>query len=567
MKGFPVGCTIFAAQNLRMSDTRSAFTDFLLFSGSIICLVMLAWGCANSIPPQGGAIDEIPPQLDTAESTPNYQTRFEKQEIELVFDEWLQLEDVATQVVVSPPVDNYDIRLKGKSVRFTFGEEEVLRDSATYTINFGSAVQDLTEGNPVEDLRFVFSTGDVLDSLEVRGRVTDALTGEPVEQALFLLYDNLADSVVRTQRPFYFAKTDTAGLFRLSNVKGGTFKGFALVDNRPNYQFDPGEPIGFPDSLIVLDGSATPNLEIQLFQEVDVPSLVEDELDEFGRVKLVFDGPVEGIEVTTPNGPELFPDPQQDSLIVWYGEEPQGNWNLVYRLDTLLQDTLRINRVAAGNFLDRIRLRRQPAPENLNIHPRRPVYLSFNHPLSVLDTNLVRLLSDSLSAAVRPTARLDTANLRRLEISHNWQAGYPYELQILPAALFDIFGVGNGDTIRVGLNTLLPRDFGNVNLNLVGLDSTEAYVLQLRDNQESVVEERTFSDVSSFSESFRLLPPGQYQLRLITDRNRNGAWDTGNYDLKLQPEPIYLQDLEQLRANWDLEARIDLNATVTPPTG
>ena len=194
--------------------------------------------CANPIAPTGGPRDETPPQLDTSQSTTNYQTNFEKQTIELTFDEWVNLNDVFNQVVVSPPLDNRpEVRIKKKTILFEFAEEEVLRDSATYTINFGEAIKDLTEGNPADNLRFVFSTGDFIDSLSVQGRIVDARTGEPVEGVLFNMYDELQDTVVRTRRPFYFAKTNKEGQFRVENVKSDTFKLFALKDANLNYLF------------------------------------------------------------------------------------------------------------------------------------------------------------------------------------------------------------------------------------------------------------------------------------------------------------------------------------------
>jgi len=103
-----------------------------------------------------------------------------------------------------------------------------LRENATYTINFGEAVQDLTEGNAVPDMRFVFSTGDQIDSLELSGTVMDALTRAPAKDVYVMLYENTADTVVRTERPFYFGKTNDQGTYKIQNLRAGTFKIFAL---------------------------------------------------------------------------------------------------------------------------------------------------------------------------------------------------------------------------------------------------------------------------------------------------------------------------------------------------
>ena len=129
------------------------------------------------------------------------------------------------------------VTTKLKKLRFEFAEEEVLKEDATYSINFGDAVKDLTEGNPVPNFKFVFSTGDFIDSLKMEGTIVDALTGKPVEDVLYMLYKNLADSVVQTEKPFYFGKSDKTGTFTIENIKAGQYKAFALEDQDVNYLY------------------------------------------------------------------------------------------------------------------------------------------------------------------------------------------------------------------------------------------------------------------------------------------------------------------------------------------
>jgi len=169
--------------------------------GLLFVLVFLS-ACASVSAPTGGPRDNVPPQLVVEKSTPNLQTSFTKQPIVLTFDEWVDLQDVYNQVVVSPPIEGSpDIRIRKKSVVFEFPEEARLKDSATYIVNFGEAVQDITEKNPAEDLRFVFSTGPYIDSLSLQVEIVDAFTGDPVEGVLVMLYDQLQDSVVYKELP------------------------------------------------------------------------------------------------------------------------------------------------------------------------------------------------------------------------------------------------------------------------------------------------------------------------------------------------------------------------------
>ena len=121
-------------------------------------LANIIWGCANVGTLTGGDKDETPPQLDTLNSTRNFQTNFPGRSFELTFDEWLTLNDVFNQVIVSPPLEfRPEVSLKKKTVHFEFNDDEILREDATYVINFGEAIEDFTEGNAAE-MRFVFST-------------------------------------------------------------------------------------------------------------------------------------------------------------------------------------------------------------------------------------------------------------------------------------------------------------------------------------------------------------------------------------------------------------------------
>jgi len=141
-------------------------------------LYLLVASCATPTPPLGGPRDTAPPQLDSLQSTANEQVNFTIQPIELAFDEWVQLEDVANQVLVSPPLEfRPKVRIKKRSVIVEFDAREQLRPNVTYAINFGNAVKDLTEKNAAENLRFVFSTGPQLDSLSMQGTIRNAISG------------------------------------------------------------------------------------------------------------------------------------------------------------------------------------------------------------------------------------------------------------------------------------------------------------------------------------------------------------------------------------------------------
>ena len=523
----------------------------------LLTLLLLA-ACANPVPPQGGPRDETPPQLDTAASTPNYQTNFRKQPIELAFDEWVQLDDIFNQLIISPPLpEKPEVKIKKRSVILTFPENIELRPDATYTINFGEGVKDLTEGNPAE-LRFVFATGEALDSLNLSGVVVDARSGEPVEEVRFMLYEDLADSVVYTERPFYAGNTDEAGRFEINNIKEGVFKGFALGDaGGKNYLYDSGEAIAFPDSFIVMsDTLPAPALRLRLFEETGNIRLLEEDTEQFGLVKLTYNEAVEDLRARSLDGPPLITQADGDTLKLWYAETRAKAWRLVVQRDTFPGDTVRVPARNSEAFLRQARLRRA-GPEPNKVAPNKPYTLQFNHPLAQVDTNRLTLYADTTRNPVRPRIALDSITYLEMRVRTDWIEEAPYELVLLPGAVYDIFGLPNQDTIRQAFQVQPRKDFGNLLLTLNGLDSLEHYVVQLLNNNR-IVAERQVAETTEYQEDFPLLPPAEYTLQVITDWNANGQWDTGNYETRRQPEPIYRQQLEQLRANWDVEARVRL---------
>ncbi len=536
-------------------------------------------GCANQGQLTGGKKDTTPPALDSLKSTPNYQTNFKKQTITLAFDEWLQLNDVFKQVVVSPPLqEKFDVSLKRKTVRFEFDEEEVLRENATYTINFGTCVQDLSERNPVADLRFVFSTGDFIDSLEVKGTVVDALDKKPIKDALVMLYDNLADTVVRKEKPFYFGKTDDDGNFIIKNVRADTFKTFALIDGNSNYLFDNDtEKIGFLKDPIIVTDSTEVALQLQIFQEEPALELKGEEVKKYGRLAFGFSRkPLEDeVNITFNNvGQKTYLHTPKDSVILWYDVPQDTSWKVYVAIDTATNDTIKISKISRSKFLKDRKLELAkviPPTSKIDVHPINPIKIEFKHPLESFDTSLITLLVDTLLQKVNPQVEIDSTDKRNLLVNFNFKEKTPYQLQLLANAVTDLYGLKN-DSLNMALNIKAKNEFGDLTLNVVDLKTEKSYVLELLDKNNNLVESIPISGDTVFKKVYRTIETGEYSVRMIQDNNNNGKWDTGNYDNQSQPEPLFTRVLEEVRAGWEVDAEVSADektkvkkAEATPP--
>ena len=221
----------------------------------LLIVLALAWiviisSCANIGMPTGGPKDSIPPVL--VETSPEYKAlNYDGKDVRFTFNEYLAIDEISETLVISPPLEKRPtIRTKSKTLIVQFNEE--LKDSATYSFDFKNSVVDNNEKNPIENLRFSFSTWSVHDSLRVAGRVINSFNLEPIEKGLVMLHSNLHDSAVYRVRPDYIAKTDEDGLFMIDNIASGSYHIFALNDLNSDLLYNEGaEEIAFVDTLVV----------------------------------------------------------------------------------------------------------------------------------------------------------------------------------------------------------------------------------------------------------------------------------------------------------------------------
>lgn len=225
---------------------RIVFFQFLV---GILLLIVLFHACANRGYPEGGPKDTTPPRV-VAETPPSFSTDFNKKRVNIYFNEYVQLKDITSKFIISPPQKKSPkVRLMGKYVQVDFLDS--LRPNTTYSLDFADAIVDNNEGNPLGFYRYVFSTGNTIDSLELSGNVVNAESGEPVLNMFVLLYENHADSVPLKELPNYLARTDSSGFFRLTNLKDTLYRVVALGDNNRDYKYTPeGEMFAFLDSLV-----------------------------------------------------------------------------------------------------------------------------------------------------------------------------------------------------------------------------------------------------------------------------------------------------------------------------
>lgn len=526
-------------------------------------------GCAVIQPPSGGTRDTKPPYA--VEYNPDSAAvNFHDKKISIRFNEYIQLSDLNNQLIISPPQNTLpDVEVRQKTLLIKWND--TLRPNTTYTVNFGNSIHDITENNARESFSYVFSTGAVIDSLRISGKVVNAFSNVGEKGALVMLYDQQADSLPYKKRPVYFSKTRDDGSFTLTNLHNGKYKLFALADANNNYLYDiADERIAFQQEEVTVEGGTKlDTLRLRLFHEEKSNAKLKKITQPFiGKIVLEFSQPQ--------NDPSLTPlttlpakthfryeiTAKKDSMICWLNDFDADSLLLQVKDGSAIVDTAAI-RVLKPEKKSRGKGATEDQRKFIVIanfsregkfNLRQPVVLKCSSPLSASDLSKIEI--HAAFEKIKPVITLDKSTGRFITIDAPLQEDSAYHLFVPPGALTDFFGQKN-DSMNIPFTLRSYSEYGSVKLALKNVPEGKHYLLQLLDEKANVLKEIAVDKPDVFT--FDLLLPGAYGLRLVDDANRNGKWDTGNYLAKLQPEKVfYYSTPVKIRAGWDMDVEWQL---------
>ncbi|HEX5112654.1 MAG TPA: Ig-like domain-containing protein [Saprospiraceae bacterium] len=513
--------------------------ELQVFTGIAVVLMI---ACASPKPLTGGPKDTLPPRILDYESTPNKQTNFHEKEILITFDEWIVLKNVEQQLVISPLMSKKPaIKQKGKGILITLPDS--LKENTTYTLNFGNAIQDLNEGNPLENFSFIFSTGAFLDSIQLSGKVTDAATLKPGLDLWVMLYPTGNDSAVYREKPLYLAKTNKEGMWSISNVRTDSFRVVALKDDNLNLVYDPdNELFGWLDEIQSTHVSATlPEIKVSLRSKR--PLVQEITQVAPGYFTAIIPGPLPKVI------PEFLPplvNPYYewvgDSLFIWSSPDVTYSGKVI-----LGKDTTRIR--ADAQFL-----KNKPLLISFlsgRVYPYDDARLQSNVPILHIDTSLIQLNRDTTPGI---PFRIFTSG-RIIHLQSGWVPATRYVVKFLPGAVTDVWE-RKSDSTQFSFVVNALDQYSTLDMKISGLDSTKHYAVFIMTGP-SIVRKYFIHQQSSFEVISKGMDPGKYTIELVEDRNNNGTWDPGDYDLKRQPERKMIFIPDNLRAGWDVELKME----------
>jgi len=579
------------------------YLTFLAFVAVVIT------ACAKIGYPVGGPKDITPPKLVSA-TPPSKSVNFKGKKVKLVFDEFIQFADMNKAFVSSPPMKKKPTVVDGKDKTVTIEMKEDLKPNTTYRFYFGNAIVDLNEKNQLKKFSYVLSTGPEVDTLALRGRVTDAFDHKPEKEGVYvMLYSIRNDTMPRKQLPDYIARTDAEGWFTMGNIRRDTFMIFALKDLNQNMLFDqPTETIAFSDTVVALNRSYfipdsilndTTTLDsvkrLNPFKpQIKLYSFAEDHLSQYLKK---YDRPV----------PEMFNlyfnRKLHDIVKIAPLNFPSHDWFVANRnvisdtmsywiTDTALvhQDTLRLKlaypvmdstekyvlkydtislinkkkvtprKKRSGDKQVAVRLPSFKMSSSTQTNPTLDLnvnlMLTAAHPIFNLDKKRMALFKfeEKDTLPMKFTVTHDSIYLLRYWLSFKKEPKARYNLILDSLAFQSIYGEPS-DSTGYSFQTQADDYYGTIKMNLTKVKGPT--IVQIVNTEGKVVTQKFINHDQAVT--FDFLQPGKYTIKVIYDRNSNGVWDTGNFAKRQQPEKVLIYNkIISLRSNYDITENWEL---------
>jgi uncharacterized protein (DUF2141 family) len=526
----------------------------------LIVLVLSFSQCAKKGRPDGGPKDEDAPLFVTA--NPPYETiNFDKNEINIYFNEYIKLKDLNKQLIISPPLNPENPTLispQGSPSKYIKIQIlDTLLENSTYIFDFGNSVQDNNEANTLERFKYVFSTGAYIDSLTLSGSVKNSFKSESVENIKLLLYrldSAYTDSAVYNRKPDYVTSTLDSSNYEFSNLRKGNYLLVALNDAGSDYVFNPKtDEIGFLKDTIWLPRDSIIKTELSIFKEELPYTFRRGKEIRKGQLIFGYQGKPSNIKIenlsAVPDNFQtiIFPEKDKDTLNLWHSPIEKdslifkiSNNNIIDTITVALRkkqlDSLTVTKITGGV---------------LNI--KDTLFFSTNNPIIKIDTSKINFVhTDSIYITYKAFISKKESSVGFL-FEKKFKTSY--KLNLYPDALVDIFETSN-DTVTSQFRTRSMEDYGEISLAIQNPEKVPV-IIQLTDINDITVAQETSSENKTIS--FNYLIPKKYKIRIIYDTNNNGKWDTGNYLEKKQPEPVqYFPEVQEIRPNWVLNEVIKI---------
>ncbi|MBS9523391.1 Ig-like domain-containing protein [Litoribacter alkaliphilus] len=547
--------------------------NLLLLFIAIIALL----ACARESAPMGGPKDEEPPKL--LKSDPAHESlNVRPEEINLEFSEFIKVENPNKQIIITPRINTQEMEVVALRNRVRIKLNQELEDSTTYVFNFQQSIKDITENNPAENLKLVFSTGNEIDSLKFSGRVRFVFPQKEkvIKDVLVGLYDIADTTDLFNDPPYYIAQADTSGRFEITNIKAGTYRAVAWQDENNTLKVESKvEPYAYFSDSVVIDENID-GAHFNLFRaDLSAFSINRSSPTATNYDIVLSKAPAE-INLDHPDlNDKLFYRLSERTIRLYHTEMREDSTEV--RLS--LKDTVgfSIDTALYATFEESTRNKQKlelTVDSGKGFIRNLTAQLDFNKP--VVNINYDSLMVRYDTASFIPITRenlslLDSSNytkyIVRVALPDTLPAG-TYTLFAADSTFQDVEGLWNENEVEANYRKIKSDNLSDEISGVIESDELPI-ILQLLNKRNEIV----YTTYLTESNRFRItnIEAGEYRLRAIIDRNSNRRWDPGNYNDLSQPEPVYYYVNPAngtreftIRPNW---SNVDLNIAAIPETG
>jgi uncharacterized protein (DUF2141 family) len=532
-------------------------------------------------------MDTIPPILINS-SPENKSLNFDGNKVRLTYDEYLQIKDLNKQLIITPLIESeYESKIRKYSIELTFPEP--FDDSTTYTFNFQSAIQDITEGNVTPYNVLAFSTGDYIDSISVNGRVRDLHTFEPVEEYTVCLYKAEDTLHIFNSKPLYLTRTDEDGLYRIENIKNGFYRLYVYHDINSNLICDiPREKFGFDGDTLDLTNNMD-SIMLQTYYLDMRPLEIQREGPVGNYYEIKLNKNITEYQIDVPDTTrKIYHNFGEDKNTIRFYDSFQDMDSLLFyftardSLDQILRDSLYLKFTESKRKKIDFTHSFKPRDKE-NITDDFEGQFTFNKPTFFMPVDSMYFKYDSVTYQFIPADSVHPANEKQdvfrfdmnlffSEYLENLRKSDTVTLQVTRNRQTAGPGTGNlqknqqmvnmhfekGSFISIEQDTMPEINYQYAKLKsenygiIRGRVVTEhpAYTIQLLEKQGYKVQQEIKNQAEYI---FQHVKPGEYRIRVYIDNNNDGTWDPGNVFRLAEPEDVFFfEEIISLRANWEI---------------
>lgn len=513
-------------------------------------VLVLFYSCANQVAPKGGPVDEQPPTLVKAIPA-NTTTLFDATTVTLVFDEFITLTYPDPTFSITPTIPQEQFAINVKKNQVILHLPDTLLPNTTYQINFGNALKDLNEGNVFQNFSYVFATGATLDSLNLSFQVKDAFTLQPLKGITVGLYPYMStDSSLTNNKPPYYLQSNDEEKTRFSYLPKDSFIVIAFRDNNNDAIYQPTkEAGGFIKRAIA--PAKTPNTET-LYLSPPTPRTftIATQQQKAGHFILTTSQPLntaKDIHCTGLAECQII-KATPDSFSLYYWPLTIDSFFLSTQLDSAkYNDTLYPRKYPPFDSIFTMQTASFSIENN-----GYTIHFSSEYPFRHIDTQAITLLIDSMPTSTHRWILSEGKLHAEIPVI---PFGDTITYQIPPKAITNWIKQTNRPAS--GQLIVPPADhFGSWTLML---DSTitSQYPTHIYAQTPSG---EIWSCLDCRQWHKKYVPPGNYKIWIVIDKNDNGQWDAGGWYQRTLPEPVIrMENTLTIRSNWEN------NMTITTP--